>query len=194
MSTGVSSASTTNAGTSTGPVESTGEQTSTGTGSTGGAGECAPGTEPATFDTIDGCDAVVGEPYCSEGQAHVEIGTMIEYESNPPHSGPHFPMWEIWGEHASTVERGYWVHNLEHGGVVLSYSCPDGCDPELEILRMVLDSRPDARILLTPDPLLPEPGFAAISWTWVHRFDTPQLEELLCFVDQHFNHAPEDVP
>ena len=54
--------------------------------------------------------------------------------------------------------------------------------------------RPDSRILITPDPDLPGPAFAAVSWTWVHRFESADLDELLCFVDQHFNHAPEDVP
>lgn len=165
------------------------------TGDSTGEVACPEGADPSDYAEVEGCDAVLGEPLCSEGQAHVEIGTEIDWMSNPPNSGPHFPMWEPWGEHESTVERGYWVHNLEHGGVVLSYLCPEGCDAELEVLREVIEARPDSRILMTPDPDLPGPArFAAISWTWVHRFDDPTLDELLCFVDQHFNHAPEDVP
>lgn len=181
--------------TSTGP-EPTTTETSTGSAdSSTGAAECEPGLEPAEFTEVDGCAEVVGEPFCSEGQDHVPQDSEIPWMSDPPHSGPHYPTWELWGEHDSTVPRGNWVHNLEHGGIVLSYRCADPCDAELEILRDVVEQRPELRILLTPDPYLPgRERFAAISWTWLHRFDAPDLEELLCFADQHENHAPEDVP
>lgn len=146
------------------------------------------------FTEVDGCAEPVGQQFCSEGSAHFPVEMELEWEANPPHSGPHWPQWQSWGEHESTVEREYWVHNLEHGGIVLSYRCPGGCEADLEVLRTVMEMRPQLRILLTPDPELPSDGFAAISWTWVHLFETPDLDELLCFVDQHENHAPEDVP
>ena len=168
---------------------------STGADSSTGTAECEPGREPAGFTEVDGCAEVLGESFCSEGQAHVAQDSEIEWASDPPHSGPHYPTWELWGEHDSTVPRGNWVHNLEHGGIVLSYRCADPCEAELEILRDVVAARPELRILLTPDPYLPgRERFAAISWTWIHRFDAPDLAELLCFADQHENHAPEDVP
>lgn len=177
-------------GSSDGPVAD-----SSGGSDTGPTGEeTGPACPPAEVSMVRGCDSVVGEGFCSEGAEHVRDGSEIAWDSDPPHSGPHYPMWEIWGEHDSTVPRGNWVHNLEHGGIVLAYRCPEGCDAELEVLRSVLTERPELRILLTPDPLLPGPRFAAISWTWIHEFDAPDLATLLCFADQHENHAPEDVP
>lgn len=144
---------------------------------------------------VASCPETIGENFCSDGGVHVDEGSTIDYSNNPPHSGDHYPVWEQqWGEHSDPVARGNWVHNMEHGGVILLYNCPDGCDAELDILRMVIAQRPDARILMTEDSLLDGPRFAAVSWTWVHEFDTPELDELLCFVDQHFNHAPENVP
>jgi hypothetical protein len=143
---------------------------------------------------VRGCPEPVGEAFCSEGADHVPDGTEIAWLSDPPHSGPHFPMWETWGEHEQSVARGNWVHNLEHGGIVLAYLCPGGCEAELDVLRDVIAARPDLRILMTADAALPGPRFAAISWTWIHRTDAPDLDTLLCFVDQHENHAPEDVP
>ena len=156
--------------------------------------ECAEDRLPAAYAEIEGCAEVVGEPFCSEGAAHVKDGTTIVWQSNPPHSGPHYPMWQTWGEHPETVPRGNWVHNLEHGGVVLAYLCPSDCPEELDVLRQVIAERPDLRILMTSDPELGEAGFAAISWTWIHRFETPDLATLLCFADQHEGNAPEDVP
>jgi hypothetical protein len=155
---------------------------------------CPAGAEPSSYTEVEGCAEPVGEPFCSEGQAHVEAGTEIDWEHDPPHSGPHYPMWALWGEHDQTVERGNWVHNLEHGGIVLLHLCPGECETELDILRDVIAQRPELRILVTPDPELQGERFAAVSWTWVYRFDAPDLDTLLCFVDQHENHAPEDVP
>lgn len=149
---------------------------------------------PAEATPIEGCPDIVGEGFCSDHGSHVSTDTMIEWSNNPPHSGDHFPLWETnKGEHETPIERGYWVHNLEHGWIVLAYNCPEGCDAELEVLRSVIDARPDLSILMTEDPLLDGPRFAAISWTWVLEFDVPLLEVLLCFVDQHYDHAPESV-
>jgi hypothetical protein len=164
------------------------------TGATTGEAGCGEGRDPAVVTEVDGCGEPIGEPLCSEGQAHVEDGTEIVWESNPPHSGPHYPMWETWGEHEETVPRGNWVHNLEHGGIVLAYLCPDDCPAELDVLRQVIAQRPEERILMTSDPELGTAGFAAISWTWLYTFDSPDLDTLLCFVDQHEGNAPEDVP
>lgn len=179
---------------STGPAPTT-TGPSTGVDSSTGTTECEPGLEPAEITEVDGCAEIVGEPFCSEGQDHVPQDSEVEWMSDPPCSGPHYPTWELWGEHDSTVPRGNWLHNLEHGGIVLSYRCADPCEAELDILRGVIEQRPELRILLTPDPFLPgRERFAAISWTWVHRFDAPDLDALLCFADQHENQAPEDVP
>lgn len=150
--------------------------------------------EEFSADSVASCPEIIGESFCSEGATHVDIGTAIDWEHNPPHSGPHFGVWEtVPGEHADVVERGYWVHNLEHGWVVLLYNCPEGCDAELDVLRDVLSMRPDHDVILTEDPLLEGSRFAAVSWTWVHAFDQPVLEDLLCFVDQHYNNSPEIV-
>lgn len=149
--------------------------------------------EPFPTNTVAGCGEIIGEGFCSEGGVHVDIGSTIEWGNEPPHSGDHFPAWETPGEHAEVVDRGFWVHNLEHGWIVLVYNCPEGCDAELDQLRAVIDARPDLDILMTEDPLLEGSKFAAISWTWVHAFDEPVMDELLCFVDQHYDNSPEIV-
>jgi Cu-Zn family superoxide dismutase len=150
-----STAGSTAADTTSGTSASSGPDPSTGADSSSGTAECEPGLEPAEVTEVDGCAEVVGESFCSEGQEHVPQDTEVEWMSFPPHSGPHYPTWELWGEHDSTVPRGNWVHNLEHGGIVLSYRCADPCEAELDVLRDVVAQRPELRILLTPDPFLP---------------------------------------
>jgi hypothetical protein len=114
------------------------------------------------------------------------------WTTDPPASGWHYAIAAAEGEYWEPALRGSWVHNLEHGNVVLLYSCPEGCDAELDVLRDVMEQRPEVFFVMTPDPLLPGPDrFAAVTWTWIYRTDAPGLATLLCFVDQHAGHAPE---
>lgn len=155
-----------------------------------------PSCKTASYTMVSTCKDVVGKSFPCAGQNHViPSDAGIAYSHNPPHSGPHWPIWETTpGEHKSPIPRGKWIHNLEHGAVVLLYSCPSGCDAGLKVLRDALAQRPKKSLLLTPDPELSSPRFAAVSWTWVYRTDAPKLDTLLCFIDQHEGNGPEDIP
>jgi hypothetical protein len=61
------------------------------------------------------------------GQQHVQQGTPIPYEDSPPTSGPHWPIVAKWGVYSEEVAAEVFVHNLEHGGVVILYRCPTPC-------------------------------------------------------------------
>jgi hypothetical protein len=157
--------------------------------------DAGPGCVTADVADVASCTEIVGLGFPCEGQGHSEDAADLVWLNNPPHSGVHLPRWERErGEHTEPIPRGNWIHNLEHGWVVLLYNCPEGCDAELQVLRDVVAQRPDTRLLLTPDPDLDAPRFAAVSWTWVYETDAPNLETLLCFADQHHRQAPEDVP
>lgn len=52
------------------------------------------------------------------------------YDGRPPAGGPHSSCWGTWGVHSSPLPPERFIHNLEHGGVVFSYNCPDGCELE----------------------------------------------------------------
>jgi hypothetical protein len=103
-------------------------------------------------------------------------------------------VWAEWGIYDDPVPRGNWVHSLEHGGIVLLHNCAEPCEAEIDKLKTALIARPDMRVIVTPDPLLDGDRFAAVSWTWVYETDAPDLDTLLCFIDQHEGHAPEDIP
>lgn len=167
-----------------------------------GCEEAADGDTDADSDTdfcitaraveVEGCAAIIGEGGCSEGRDHVPEGGELRFDANPPHSGAHYPETEFWGIHSTAVARGTWVHNLEHGGIVLLYNCSD-CDAEVAMLRDVMMERPELRVMLTEDPELTESRFAAVAWTWSYPFDDIDETSLLCFLDQHEGHAPEDI-
>lgn len=72
------------------------------------------------------CNAIEDTPPLQPG-VHVEIGTDITtWDSNPPSSGQHYPIWAAYQAYSTPVPRGYYVHDLEHGGVVLVYNCAIG--------------------------------------------------------------------
>jgi len=70
------------------------------------------------------------------GQGHLPGGTFVRYLFCPPASGRHFfgtgigPIRaQVYGPEERIIPQN-WIHNLEHGGLVLLYRCPaDACDP-----------------------------------------------------------------
>jgi hypothetical protein len=67
------------------------------------------------------------------GHEHVGAGTAVKYTFCPPASGKHYNQAgvsgpinpKLYGPSDKTVPQN-WVHNLEHGGLVLLYKCPGG--------------------------------------------------------------------
>lgn len=57
------------------------------------------------------------------GNNHVVDLTGITYNSNPPTSGPHFPVWAKGGVYDRVISDGHLIHSLEHGYIVISYDC-----------------------------------------------------------------------
>lgn len=54
---------------------------------------------------------------------HVTDITGIAYDSNPPTSGTHFPVWAKRGVYNEVLSDGYLIHSLEHGYINISYNC-----------------------------------------------------------------------
>lgn len=153
----------------------------------------------ASGDDARACTTTVAGFPLAAG-AHVAQCTPITYATNPPTSGPHYPLWARFKVYAERVPRGFWVHAMEHGAVVVTYNCPGGCAAELAALVAFLDARPvdplctapvKNRFIVTPDPLL-DATFAASAWGWSLRSDCFDLPALGAFIDAHYAQAPED--
>lgn len=65
----------------------------------------------------------VGIQFEDEGREHVDIGTQVEYKTNPPTSGNHYAQWTKWGTYDTPRDDRNLVHSLEHGYVILFYNC-----------------------------------------------------------------------
>ena len=116
---------------------------------------------------------------------------------NPPTGGPHCGQWMACGTHpdAGAADACQWVHNLEHGHVVLLFNCPGGCPAELAALEAFREKVPSGvngvpRALVVPWPTLPG-KVGAVAWgtSWVG--DSVDDAALRCVLDAQDDAAPE---
>ncbi len=149
------------------------------------------------------CSVVIDTPPLLPA-SHVAIGTDVQYSSNPPSSGPHYPIWAAYKEFPYAVDRRYYVHDLEHGAIVLLYKCDDpaGCPDVVQALRDTRDQIPDdflctsqpggprVRVVITPDPLLDVP-VAAAAWGWTYKASCVDKPSLFQFAKDHYGQGTE---
>lgn len=64
-----------------------------------------------------------GQTMTDMGREHVTDISKITYNTNPPTSGSHFPIWAKKGVYDRAISDGYFLHSLEHGYIVASYDC-----------------------------------------------------------------------
>lgn len=155
------------------------------------------GPQP-TGDSCNGMTLVVP----SEAGVHVAAGTDIQWSTNPPVTGMHYPIWGAYDRTYTQLPRGNWLHDAEHGAVVLLYNCPDGCPDvvaQLEAVVRDLDVDPGCtapvrnRALVTGDPLLPAGvQVAAVAWdnSYTATCFDPYIER---FAHNHYGLGPEDL-
>ncbi len=64
-----------------------------------------------------------GEFMGDQGREHLTNISEIVYNSNPPTSGSHFPIWAKPGIYDRLISDGYFLHSMEHGYIILWYNC-----------------------------------------------------------------------
>jgi hypothetical protein len=155
-----------------------------GTGGSGGAGGGLPdpGAEPTKVTLHPGAPPLAGESECTVVKVtgisvtdahHVTTCSSVDYATEPPSGGPHWPVWAARGKYTAAIPRELYVHNLEHGWVVLSYRCKSACPDVVAALEKAFDDAQDnycvangdglSRVLLAPDPDLETP-IALSAW------------------------------
>jgi Protein of unknown function (DUF3105) len=133
-------------------------------------------------------------------QQHLAVCSPTDYPDNPPIGGDHYGVWAAYQSYTFPVPRGFWVHDLEHGAVVFSYNCPDGCDDEVAQVQALIDALPvdslcegmgvARRVVLTPDPLL-DVRWGLSAWGHTLRADCVDADRFTQFYLNHFGLGPE---
>lgn len=78
-----------------------------------------------------------GELIEDMGREHIPDGQIVEYNSNPPTSGPHYEEWTRPGIYEKPISDGHLIHSLEHGYVIISYNCEGLEDTSFSLVRTV---------------------------------------------------------
>jgi hypothetical protein len=181
----------------------------------GGSGSGGSGGDAGTGNTTTlhpDAPPLAGETTCTvtevteipvSGAMHVPVCTPISYPTNPPSGGDHWPIWAAYRTYDAPVRREMYVHDLEHGAIVLAYRCKDDCPEVVAALSSVIDGMtadpacegapgPSARMVLTPDPDLPTP-IAAAAWGAIYTATCIDLPSLQAFAKDHYAQGPEDI-
>lgn len=126
-----------------------------------------------------------------QGREHIpEGGSHAPYNMSPPTSGWHYDRWASWGIKTEPLPAELFIHNMEHGGVILHYNCPDGCPDEVDQMEEIV-RRTDETILM-PNPDM-ESRFALTAWNWILTMEEYDDNQARDFVRSHLNspNAPE---
>ncbi|HLB78518.1 MAG TPA: DUF3105 domain-containing protein [Candidatus Dormibacteraeota bacterium] len=147
----------------------------------------------------------VGQVVPSEGQQHVQAGTQVTYQHQPPTSGSHYSQaglapvaWQTIG----TLQPEVWVHNLEHGGIVVLYNCPTGCDNLQKQLTTYVNSIVPAepqygeyKIILSPySQGMGTHKVALLAWGRIEFLDGYDQAKITQFYEARVDQGPERIP
>ena len=102
------------------------------------------------------------------------------YNSTPPTSGPHLGSLAQWGVYEEPVPNELQVHNLEDGGVMVQYDCPDGCPELVDQLAEIVEEY-DEGVILAPYPGM-DSRIALTAWQRIDQFDEFDEERVQRFI------------
>jgi hypothetical protein len=134
-----------------------------------------------------------GVLYPDLGRDHVPPGHEHTYNSNPPTSGWHYGQTAEWGAYREEIPDETLLHNLEHGGIWISYK-PGISEETIKNLERFYEKW-GRKIIVTPRAKN-DADIAVAAWT---RLDTLSVaeyseERVEQFIRAYRNKGPEFVP
>lgn len=127
----------------------------------------------------------------AEGLAqHVPQGSSIDYGTEPPTTGPHYPTPTDPGYYETQELPGNLVHALEHGNIVIYYDRPS---PEvIQTLKGWASHFQDpwAGVVVTPMPGIAE-EIILTAWTKELRLQKFDTTSAAAFIDRFRGRGPE---
>ena len=144
---------------------------------------------------FDPAGAVVGVRQADEGRGHVTNDKRVTYKTTPPTSGDHWDTPAPWGSYDRQQPDERTVHNLEHGGIVVSYAAGLPADELKQLTAVVsqLRSTQYRKIVLQPYAALGDAKVALAAWDWLLRLPAVDETQIVRFVRAHYDgpEAPE---
>ncbi|HEX9721828.1 MAG TPA: DUF3105 domain-containing protein [Candidatus Paceibacterota bacterium] len=141
-------------------------------------------------DSVSEQGTPIGQEIPVLGREHVPEGTKVtDYNSNPPTSGKHWPSPAEWGAYSSPLPDEQLVHNLEHGGIWISYK--EVGDATKEKLNAFAATYPQA-VIVTPRAEN-DSAIVAASWGRALKFEAYNEQLIEDFIRSNVNRSPEPL-
>jgi hypothetical protein len=161
-----------------------------GSSSSGTSGDTAAGPNQSTTFSDPGI-----ETFPSEGRAHVVVGTVVVYLTDPPTSGNHYPYPQAGGYYESPIAAGFLVHSMEHGGVIIYYNPATVTDTQKNVLKTLSLAHPGifSQVVCVPRN---DPTYPIILTAWTHwlRLTTYDQSRIDGFLALFLGNGPEGAP
>ncbi len=130
-----------------------------------------------------------GQAIPIQGREHIAVGAShVAYNSNPPTSGPHYEQDASWGVYQTELPDEQLIHNLEHGGIWISYTCVD--DKTKADLEKIAQS--DPKIIIEPRAKDDAPIVLA-SWGRLQKLQVYDEKTIIDFIKGNIGKAPEPL-
>lgn len=140
------------------------------------------------------------------GQQHIDKGAAHgAYNSTPPTSGPHLNVPGVapvaWGIYEVPIADEAQIPNLEHGGIMIQYSCQDCPDVVAQLQDFYnrwtpahrLPSYPQStKIVVAPYYDMPD-TIALTAWGRIDTLDAYDEGRIVRFIEAFRDHGPEAV-
>jgi len=154
-------------------------------------------------DPVAASPAASGSPRLGQlqkdmGNSHIPPGTVQRYTYCPPASGNHYgtpprgPITARYYPPDEGTEPQGWIHNMEHGALVVLYNCSGGCpdDATLQKLKTFATSFPVSPICKLPagriGPVITrfddmKSKYTALVWDRLLMLDSADTDKILAF-------------
>ena len=135
------------------------------------------------------------ETFPSEGTLHVDVGTVLAYDTDPPTSGPHYPVPQDGGFFETAIDPGYLVHSLEHGAVIIYYNPATVVDNQIKYLKQLAKKNPGnfSQVICVPRD---DATYPIILTAWTHRLRLTAWDQdrIDGFIALYLGEGPEPPP
>src|SRR3989338_5319739 len=127
-----------------------------------------------------------------QGQGHMPSCTPGDppYNSNPPTSGCHDPAPADWGTYDAALTDQKYIHNLEHGGIWISYK-PDRVDAETVLKLKDFANR--YKLIIVAHREANDAPISLAAWMHLLNLDSFDERAILEFIEAYHNKGPEVV-
>lgn len=131
-----------------------------------------------------------GEKIPIQGREHIGIGgSHPPYNSNPPTSGWHYEKPAAWGFYDNPLPDEQIVHNLEHGGIWISYK---DINEQTKQKLQQLAQKYNQAVIITPRPKNDTP-IALASWGRLLKLEKFNQDAIEKFIKTNINNSPEPL-